>query len=185
MPLLAIAGALQLYAIALVVIVGLNIALLRRRATIATLDKRAVALALANALLIGLVTRMFSPFICAPAIAAATATALVFGPSYDQRWRVIAVATVMALACLLPWLAEAVGVLAPTSTLSHSGLLAYGPALLAGNGWAVLAIVLMTIATIFSAAGMAYRMSAADRAVRRRLHMQTWQLRQLVPVPSR
>ena len=183
-PLLAFTGELRGYALALAVIVGLNLALLMKRATIETLGIRAIALAGANAMLIVLLGRMFSPVLCTPAIATATATALVFGPSYEARWRVIGMALLMIAAVLVPWLAEAIGLLPHTMTLRAGGIDFTGPALRIGDTWTVAALVLPTVATIASAAGMAHRMSASDRAVRRRLHLQAWQLRQLVPVAT-
>jgi hypothetical protein len=41
-----------------------------------------------------------------------------------------------------------------------------------------------TAVMIFAAAGMSHRMCSADRALRRQLLMQAWQLRQLVPAPA-
>jgi len=134
------------------------------------------SVALGNAVLVALLSNMFSPFMIAPAVAALVTMALVISPSYERVRAVIVIGLLYMLAVLVPWFAELAGWL--PSTMDFEGeRLVIGPTAipLTAPG-----LVLYTIALIGSAAGMAHLNRRAEREVRERLHLQAWHLRQLV-----
>ncbi len=183
-PALAASGAARIYAIGIVAIVAAAVALLARAPTLADLNRRAILLAGLNALLIGLLGRTFGPSLIAPGIATVTVSALVFGPRYERRWMVVAVSALLAAAMVVPWLGELAGWLPETTTWGPDGITMVAPGVrLPGILDAVL-LVFTTAAMVFAAAGMSHRMCAADRDLRRKMLMQAWQLRQLVPAPT-
>jgi hypothetical protein len=128
---------------------------------------------------------MFSPLLIAPSVAVTTASALAFGPAYAKRSSVVLIVVAMSAAVFLPWLGEVLGWLPQTIDSSGAGIALTAPALLVSHGWKIFALIAAMVAAIASAAGMGNRMCASDRAARRALHLQTWQLRQLVPDAAR
>jgi hypothetical protein len=183
-PALVASGTARIYAVAIIAVVAAAVALLARPPTLKTLNRRAIALAGLNALLIGLLGRTFSPFLIAPGIATVTASALVFGPRYERGWMVAAVAALLAAAMLLPWLGEMAGWLPATSSWGPEGVTLVAPGVRLPGVLDGVLLAVTTIAMVFAAAGMSYRMCAADRALRRKMLLQAWQLRQLVPTPT-
>ena len=180
-PLLLATGEQRAYLAALIVLVAANVMLLRQRARIDNLIQRAIALVIGNAFMVALLAQMFSPLVFAPAVAVVTVTGLVFGPVYAHRHRVVLVVIAMSAAVLLPWLGEELGWLPHAIASTADGLALSGPALRVSQVAKYFALIAGVVAVIASAAGMAFRMCSADRAARRALHLQAWQLRQLVP----
>jgi uncharacterized membrane protein YciS (DUF1049 family) len=66
-------------------------------------------------------------------------------------------------------------------SIDRAGILLHAPAVAGAEGPALLVAVLYTIGLIIGACGMAHAMRARTRAAHRHLHVQAWQLRQLVP----
>jgi eukaryotic-like serine/threonine-protein kinase len=169
-----------LYMSVLCGVVALNIGFLLAEWTFRNMRARAIRIALGNALLLGLLTRIGSPFLIAPAVAALSTMNLVFSPNYKTPRAAVLLAVTLASAILIPWGAELAGLLPHTFHFTDTGLvlesLVVSISPLARN--ALLAAYLVAI--IGAAAGMAFQNRKTERIVRERLHLQAWQLRHLV-----
>jgi serine/threonine-protein kinase len=136
---------------------------------------------LGNAILCLLASRMYSPILIAPAFAAVLAMAMVFTPRFSWVTSGLSVALAMIVAVLSPFALERLGVISPTISVSNAGLLLNAPAI-SGNEGAVLAVgVLYMVLLIAGACAMAETLRVRNRDAKRQLHIQAWQLRQLVP----
>ncbi len=134
-----------------------------------------------NALLLVAVSRMYTPFLIAPGLAAMSAMAIMFTPTRSKLTSLVGMVVLPWLAVIGPWLLERVDVLSTTTTVDANGI-HLDPLALAGGETATLTIAaLYVLALIAAAAGMASRMRNRERAAKRHLHLQAWQLRQLVP----
>jgi len=181
LPLLATGGAVQIgYIAALCGAVALNLAFLLPVWSYGNLTTRAIRLALSNALLIVLLARMTSPFFIAPVVAVLAATGLVFSPTYRGPKAAAMIGVVLILAVLIPWFAELGGLLSPTSHFIETGLVLEAPMFGKSPITRHAMLVIYVIAVVAAATGMAFQNRKAERIVRERLHMQAWQLRQLV-----
>jgi hypothetical protein len=110
-----------------------------------------------------------------------SAMAIMFTPTRSKLTSLGGMVALPWLAVIGPWLLERVEVLSVTTTVSDRGILLDAIAL-AGDETSTLAIAaLYVLALIAAAAGMASRMRSREREARRHLHLQAWQLRQLVP----
>jgi serine/threonine-protein kinase len=169
------------YLIALVVMVLVCLGLCMWGTTKKTYGKEGL-LAVANAVLLGIVSRMFTPFLIAPGLAAMSTMAILFTPTTSRLTSTV-VLTVMAwLAVLAPYLLELFGVVSATTTVISDGTLMLRVAGSAGEAGPTISIaVIYVMAMIATAAWMATTMRERARAARRHLHVQAWQLRQLVP----
>ena len=127
--------------------------------------------------LIMLIATMFSPFLVAPALAAVTAAGFMTGPQYAKRQ-----ATLVWLLCsagvLVPWLAERAGWIASTMTTRDGAVTLHSPAITAGGFEALMAA--STVVLVGSVVMLARGLRTAERGVRQQIHLQAWQLRQLV-----
>ena len=168
-------------ALALFLLISINVVITLIQGYVSS-KPRPIRIVLGNAALIALIAHLFSPFLIAPGIAAVTAMMLVFGPSYRERAAVIGVIATMVLAIVVPWILELAGVLAATTRITTSGLSLEAPGLLLPAGATLALLVLYAIGLVTAAVGMSYAMRRAERTVREHLHLQAWQLRQLVPV---
>jgi serine/threonine-protein kinase len=138
-------------------------------------------LVVANTLIIFVVSRMFSPILIAPGIAALLAMAMVLIPQFSRARAIIVITVCMAAAVLTPLVLEQVGVLSRTMGVGPSGLLFNAPAI-AGRPVPTLVVgFIYVIALIAGAAIAGGVMRAQTRDAHARLQMQAWQLRQLVP----
>ncbi|HEX2686958.1 MAG TPA: serine/threonine-protein kinase [Kofleriaceae bacterium] len=134
-----------------------------------------------NAVLILLLARMFSPMFIAPGVAAVLAMAMVMTPQLSALGSAFAVGALFITAAVTPILLEQLGVISRTMSIDHAGILLRAPAVGGAEGPAILVGVLYTIGLIIGACAMAHAMRARTRAAHRHLHVQAWQLRQLVP----
>jgi serine/threonine-protein kinase len=183
LPFLAGYRGTNLYAVGFAVYVILHglLMFLRARGAGAAFLHSPTSVALRNAVLIGAVGCFFSPFQVAPGLAVVTTAALLNAPRF-QRPRSVAILVISMLAAiLLPWLAEAAGVVPATFTFTDSGVEIHTPELggSAGSraaGWATFSVVLVAAAT-----AIVYVVRRTERESRRRLHLHAWHLRQLVP----
>nr|HEX4312374.1 serine/threonine-protein kinase [Kofleriaceae bacterium] len=179
-PLLFVSGA-RGYAAALIALVVGAVFVLTRTPEAGKLGLRTFWNAAINVMLVGVLARTFSPFLLAPAIACVTANALVYAPTYDRRWMALLLVAAMAAVIIVPWLGEVVGVLPTTTTWGLDGVHLEAPGLRLSGALPGLLLVGATLAMIASSVGIAYGMSASDRELRRKMFLQTWQLKQLVP----
>jgi hypothetical protein len=134
-----------------------------------------------SAALIGMISRMFGPVLVGPAIASVTATAFMLGVMKPTVRHGVLTIVVSAGAVLAPWLAERVGILSPTFEITPTTLLLFAPGFGKAN---VPDVVFALYALVLVAAGvlMAAAVRRAEARIRARMHLQAWQLRQLVPV---
>jgi len=164
------------YVAILLTLIGLNIVTLAMPYENAHRVWRAVRVAVCNGMLVAFLGHILSPFLVAPGVAALATMAVVFSPTYDRLRGPVLVAGIFIAAILVPWLAEVVGLL--PSTMQFAGdYFIIGPTPLP-----VLApgMVMYAVALIVTAAGISYANRRTERDVRERLHLQAWQLRQLV-----
>jgi serine/threonine-protein kinase len=136
---------------------------------------------LGNAALVAVVARGFSPMMIGPGVAVATIMVMIPSPSIRTKQVAIAATALMILAVLVPWLAEYSGLISRTMWIENNTLMVRSPALsmhavAVQTGLTVYSIVLIGFAGL-----MAFVSSGAERAARHRLHLQAWQLRQLMP----
>ncbi|MBL0217567.1 MAG: protein kinase [Myxococcales bacterium] len=134
-----------------------------------------------SAILVALLARMYSPFIIAPGVAALTGVVLMGSAMFRTKRLVAAAIGVLSLAVVGPYMLEALGVISPTIRLTGdefviSNLALELPPLPTGLGLTGYVIGFIGVATIVSWA-IANRFAEAQR----RLHIQAWQLRQLIP----
>jgi len=130
-----------------------------------------------------LFARMFTPFLLAPAIGAVTVMATAFHPSAARPRALVAVAVLAIVAVIGTWAAEAIGIF--TSTMhAHDGKIELASPL---DGILSLppepALCCFVIVLFAVAAWLSGRVARAERAARHHLHVQTWQLRQLLSIP--
>ncbi|HEU4727018.1 MAG TPA: protein kinase [Kofleriaceae bacterium] len=134
-----------------------------------------------NAVVIALLARMFSPLLIAPGVAAVLAMAMVLTPRLSVLGSASAVAALFITAAIAPTVLERIGVLSRTISIDSAGILLRAPAVAGAEGPSILVGTLYTIGLIIGSCGMAHAMRARTRAAHRHLHVQAWQLRQLVP----
>jgi hypothetical protein len=94
-------------------------------------------------------------------------------------------ALVASIAAILGvWLAELVGLLSPTMVIADGTMHIHAaiPGLDAAPGAPVLCAYTITLFVV--AGAMSYTSAQAQRLTRHRLHVQAWQLRQIMSVPS-
>jgi hypothetical protein len=134
-----------------------------------------------NVLVIAMLSRMFSPIFVAPGVAAVLALALVITPQLSRLGSPSFVASLYIVATLAPLGLERIGVVSPTVSIDAAGILLRAPAVGAAEGPALVVAVLYAIGLIIGTCWMAHAMRIRAQAAHRHLHLQAWQLRQLVP----
>jgi serine/threonine-protein kinase len=138
-------------------------------------------IAITNSALVGVVARMFTPFLIAPALAAMSVMTIVYTPTTSRLTRATGMAIVSIVAVLGPWLLERTGVLSTTTTVDEHGILLRAAGTSGAEGPTLFVAALYTVALLAAAAGMANAMRARQRTAKRLAMVQAWQLRQLVP----
>ena len=143
----------------------------------------ATTLAFATAF-VTMLSRMYSPFIVAPGIAALIGMMMMSTPLFRQRWLLATTIALLGLAVIAPYLLEIIGALSPTITIANeqihiSNLAVRVHPLQTGVGLAGFAIGIIGVATTLS-----WIVVGRDAATQRQLQIQAWQLRQLVPEPA-
>ncbi len=129
-------------------------------------------------ILIAACSRMYTPFLLGPTLAAVTAVALMTGPQYARRQATL-VAVVSILAVLGPAVAELAGWISPTITVSE-GLATIHAYAIGGPTTFFMVMAMFTIAVVSSSVVIVRGLRQAERRARRHMHVQAWQLRQLV-----
>ncbi|MDB4962493.1 MAG: Serine/threonine protein kinase PrkC, regulator of stationary phase [Myxococcales bacterium] len=136
------------------------------------------ALIAAQLLLLVLITRLFSPFFLGPGLAAVTAIGFMTGPQYAKRqasW----VFVVTALSVIGPWLLEQAGLVASTITVFSGGLTVHSSLVQSESSFYIVMIA-YTLTLIFSGVLLTRGLRLAERHARQHMHLQAWQLSQLV-----
>jgi hypothetical protein len=181
LPLLFHAGFRDpIYPIAMTSLVALNLGLLWWRSRAA---QGAVAIILAVVLLIAMLGRMFSPFLVAPGLAAVSGVTIMFGLVPATARAAVAMIAVLVGAVLLPWLAEAGGLV--SSTIGHTAraLVLETPGLQTRTTTSIALLIGYTVLLVAAAVLIATQLRRSEVRARGHLHLQAWQLRQLVPAP--
>ncbi|MDB4956341.1 MAG: Serine/threonine protein kinase PrkC, regulator of stationary phase [Myxococcales bacterium] len=135
----------------------------------------------ANAVIVVVVARMFSPIMIAPGVAASLAMAMVLTPRFSRLGSSVTVAVFMIGAVLTPLFLERAGALTPTMSVDANGVLFRAPAVAGYEGPTFIVCVIYAIALIAGACVAGEAMRRRTRSAHRHLHLQAWQLRQLVP----
>jgi hypothetical protein len=135
-----------------------------------------------NTLIVIVLARMYSPILVAPGLAATVGMAMALTPRFSFLGSPLTIMVVMAGAATGPLLAEQLGLLSTTLSVSPDGILLAAPAIsgvVPGGTIFVAALfaVALVVASVFTASQV--RARAVEAATR--LHLQAWQLRQLVP----
>jgi serine/threonine-protein kinase len=141
---------------------------------------RVPALLVGNALVVAVFSRMFTPFMVAPGIAAVTALVLFRSPAFRGRWMVPTV-IVLSLGVAVPWLGEQVGWFAPTHRVVDGALVLRSPAVDMSQVGLGIGIIFYCLAITTVAALISRVHTRGHRAAEQQLHLQAWRLRQLVP----
>ena len=138
-------------------------------------------LAVATTILVAIIAHMFTPFLAAPGMGAMVAMVIVLSPTRSRITSAVAMAVLPCLAVLVPWMLERLGTLQVTTTIDERGVMLRAPALAGDEASTLVVGVLYVVGLIAGAAILAHVMRGRERAARHRLHLQAWQLRQLVP----
>jgi serine/threonine-protein kinase len=136
----------------------------------------------ANTIITIVLARMFSPILIAPGVAASLAMAMVLTPKFSFLGSPVTIAILMAGGIAGPLLLEQLDVVSRTMSVSESGVLFSAPALSGRlEGPTIFVGALYAVALVVGAAIAGYQMRARALGAAQHLHMQAWQLRQLVP----
>ena len=132
----------------------------------------------ANSLVIAIVARATSPFLIAPGLALLSVMLYSVHPRIGRAWFLWATS---AAVVMLPWVAELVGLLSPTTLVKENTLVLHLAAQSLDStiiriGLAVYVLFVLALATVMPRALATQRLAMA-----RALQLQSWQLRQLVP----
>ncbi len=152
---------------------GVTISLVRRPATWMIYASFA-----GNALLVGIVSRVLSPFLVAPSLAVIIAMVYGMHPRTGRGW---VLWTSLVAAVLLPWAAELAGLLSQTTTVTERGLVLHVAAERLDVDIITVTLALYTLALLAVATALSRALTASRFAMQHSLHVQAWQLRQLVP----
>jgi serine/threonine-protein kinase len=136
---------------------------------------------LGNAVLIVMLARMYSPLFVAPGVAAVLAMAMIMTPQQSVLGSAASVGTLFITAAIGPLVLERIGVLSRTMSVDGAGILLRAPAIGPADGPVVLVGALYATGLIVGSCAIARALRARTRAAHRHLHVQAWQLRQLVP----
>jgi eukaryotic-like serine/threonine-protein kinase len=134
-----------------------------------------------NTVMIAMVGRMFTPILIAPGVAAVLAMALVLTPRLSVLGSAVHVGVLFIAAALAPMILERLDVISRTVSIDGNGILLRAPAVGAAEGPALLVAILYMIGLTVGTCWMAHAMRERARLAHRHLHLQAWQLRQLVP----
>jgi len=124
-------------------------------------------------------SRVFTPFLVAPGIAAGILLSFCLHPRFG-RWWVIAV--LLAGGALGPWLLEYAGILERTMSIRNGALALHPENSDLQMPAAEIGLALFTLTLVLIVGAIARTTASTLREARRIAHMQAWHLRQLVPV---
>jgi serine/threonine-protein kinase len=179
LPFLFISGS-WIYAGVFTAYVALNTLLLRHRSRLGT-GQHPYLQTLRNFVLVALAAHAYSPFLVGPGLAAATAAALLTTAAYLQTRRMVGMVAMILAAVFLPWVFEALDIVDTTMTIGTAGVTFNSPAVHAmGAAIAGAGLVVYTVGVVTAVALLVHVMVRRERESRRHLHVQAWQLRQLV-----
>ena len=148
-----------------------------RRVTIT----RVLACVVADAVTLAIVARMYSPLLIAPGLGTLLVMATTI-TTVAPLWFASTVIPLLSTAAIVgPLVAERVGFISRTTTVPADGWIHLRVAAVVGNEVTVLLVAALYIVVLFGASAVfATAIRVRDQALKRRLHLQAWQLRQLV-----
>ncbi len=135
-----------------------------------------------NAALIAVVTRMVGPFIIAPTLVLTTLTAYASHPRFG---RIAILATILSLSVLVPWGLELLGVLESTYRFEGGKIILSSTVVDFSAAPVQLAFALLLVSLAMVVAGLSRNLAMRQHEAARKLELQAWQLRQIVPVAKR
>jgi len=136
---------------------------------------------LGNTVMIAMVGRMFSPILIAPGVAAVLAMALVLTPRLSVLGSAVNIGVLFIAAALAPMILERLDVISRTISIDDRGILLRAPAIGGAEGPTLIVAILYMVGLTVGTCWMAHAMRERARLAHRHLHLQAWQLRQLVP----
>ena len=134
-----------------------------------------------SSILVVLLARMYSPFIIAPGIAAITGVILMGSSMFRSPRLVLAAASALSLAVVVPYMLELAGVISPTTHITGGAFVITDLALELHPASTSVGLIGFVIGLIGVATVVSWVIASRDADARRRLHIQAWQLRQLLP----
>ncbi len=133
----------------------------------------------AFAVLMVLFSRLFGPFVLVPGMLGVSSAALIAQPDFEDRpWFPVVVAL---LAMLCPLALEALGVFGPSWTMRDDQLVIGSGALHLDGAGAMTMLILGNIALVVVNGVYAHTLAASRRIATRKLEIQAWHLRKLLP----
>ena len=135
----------------------------------------------AGVIMVATVSRVFTPFLVTPGLAAALVLSFCLHPRFGRWWLL---GLVMSTGAILPWLLELVGVLERTMKGVDGQLVLYNERSELLMPQSEIALALYTVALVIMVGAVARTTARTLREARRIAHLQAWHLRQLVPLPS-
>jgi serine/threonine-protein kinase len=130
---------------------------------------------------LAVVSRMYSPLLIAPGLAILLVVVTTITTVAPTWFASTVIPLFSIVATIGPWLAERAGWLSRTTSVVDEGLVQLRLAAVAGRELPILGVAaLYTCMLIGAAAIFATAIRARDHTMKRRLHLQAWQLRQLV-----
>ncbi len=164
--------AVLLVAIAFNVIATVLTARQKRR-----LDVRNIVISwLVFCVMIVVISRLFTPFLIAPGLAATSV--MMFAMDPRTPWRACAVCHIVAV--LAPWLLEVTDVLSATTRAIGGNLVLSSPTVSTSMPEAGIALAIYAICLILVASFLAHKLALTHRNAVRAIELQAWHLRQLV-----
>jgi len=140
---------------------------------------------LGNVVMIALVARMYTPIVVAPGVAAVFSVAMVVTPRLSRLGSAATIGVLFTTGAIVPLALEQFGVLTRTITIDVAGMHLRAPAIGSNEQATLVVAALYIIGLVVGSCSVAHGMRARSRAAYRHLHLQAWQLRQLVPGNSR
>jgi serine/threonine-protein kinase len=158
--------------------VGLQLAATRYRSRALT-----GAVIVASVALVGALARMFTPFLVAPGVGAVTLMAFALNPEARESRVIVGSAILGTVTVIGVWLAELVGIVSPTIAVTDGAIILKSPLDGFGAFPTLPALCLFAFTLTIVAGSLAHAAARSERTSRRQLHLQAWQLRQLLSVP--
>jgi serine/threonine-protein kinase len=135
-----------------------------------------------NALLIAVVCRIVGPLIIAPTLVVTTLMAYSSHPRFGKIW---ILAVILCAAVIVPWGLELVGVLEPTFEFASGTIILKSPVIHFSSTPTQLAFGMLMVSLVGVVAVLSRVLVMRQRDATRKLELQAWQLRQIVPVVPR
>jgi eukaryotic-like serine/threonine-protein kinase len=134
-----------------------------------------------NVVMIATIARLFSPILVAPGVAAVFALAMVVTPRLSVLGSAPSIGALFISGAIVPLILERAGVISRTISIDPAGIHLHAPAVGGAEGPTLLVAALYIAGLTIGTCWMAHAMRTRTRAAHRHLHLQAWQLRQLVP----